>query len=145
MKHLGITGTREGMTDAQERSLIDILANQTETVWLHHGCCVGVDERAHWLAFELGIGSIGHMPLDPTYMMTVVDDGKQFIELREPRGYLRRNRDIVLESDEVIVIPKQNKEFIKGGTWYTYRFAKQCRKPIRVIWPNGIIERVTHG
>ena len=43
---IGLTGTREGMTEQQKRSLIQLLAEYRPTEF-HHGDCVGADAEAH--------------------------------------------------------------------------------------------------
>jgi hypothetical protein len=142
MKHVGITGTREGMTLEQKESLFDFFALGT-LLKLHHGCCVGVDEEAHWLAYGFDIPCVGHRPANPAFEMPVADGALGFEELREPKSYLARNRDIVEESEYLIVIPKESERKPKNsrgsGTWYTYWYACQLEKPRVVIWPNGLV------
>jgi predicted Rossmann fold nucleotide-binding protein DprA/Smf involved in DNA uptake len=139
-RHVGITGTRHGMTDAQRSTLIDLLSEGG--IWLHHGCCVGVDEQAHWIAFELGVGSIGHPPADRRLAMPLVEDGLQFIGLCPPKPYHDRNRDIVDACSLLIAVPEHDREQPKGGTWYTVRYARQVGREHIIIWPDGCPHRV---
>lgn len=140
-RHIGITGTRHGMTNAQKSSLCDLL--DEGRIWLHHGCCVGADEEAHWLAFELGISSVGHPPTDTRLQMAAGQgDGYSFIEMREPKPYHDRNRDIVDECALLIAIPEAETEQAKGGTWYTVRYARQVGREHVIIWPDGSRDRV---
>jgi hypothetical protein len=136
--HMGITGSREGMSGAQIQFLVDHLTSDEGPVFLHHGCCVGVDEEAHWLAFEMGFGSVGHPPADDRLMMPLVDDGLMFIELRPPKPYHDRNRDIVDESDFVLGFPKDDSG--KGGTWYTINYARSAGVPVTVCHRDGTVE-----
>ena len=134
-QHIGISGTRNGMSDPQRAWFVDALTIQPVTTWLHHGCCVGVDENAHWLAFELGIGSVGHPPTDTSLQMAMYDDSFQFIDLKEPKPYHDRNRDIVNETIELWAFPASRTQ--KGGTWYTINYAKQVGKPVIIVYPDG--------
>lgn len=128
------------MTDAQRATLVDILSESIG--WLHHGCCVGVDEQAHWLAFEMGTGSVGHPPVDQRLMMSMTDDGLQFIHLHDPKPYHDRNRDIVDACELLIAVPEHDREQPKGGTWYTVRYARQVEREHVIIWPDGRPHRV---
>ena len=139
MNHVGITGTREGMTPLQKKSLFDFFALGT-MMKLHHGCCVGVDEEAHWLAYGFDIPCVGHRPIVTTYEMPVCDGEGGFEELRKPKGYLARNRDIVDETEYLIVVPKEFDEQKRGGTWYTYRYARSVHKDVVLIWPDGKVK-----
>ncbi len=142
---IGITGSREGMTPQQQAAFIEMLADHPKPFrWLLHGCCVGVDEQAHWLAFELGISSIGYPPTDTRLMMEIDSQYPelQFQDLRMPKPYLDRNRDIVQDCDELWVFPKTLDTHIAGGTGYTYRYAKTARRliDVHIFWPNGDID-----
>lgn len=49
--HIGITGSRDGITQAQIESYVTELSNYDE-VKLHHGDCVGVDEGIHKILLD---------------------------------------------------------------------------------------------
>jgi len=137
MNRIGITGSRHGMTEAQAETFVGFLAG-SDGWWLHHGCCVGADERAHWLAFEMGIGSVGHPPKDDRLMMDITGE-QTFIELYPAKPYHIRNRDIVEQCDYILAFPADEVEQDKGGTWYTIRYARTCGRYGATIWPNGSI------
>jgi hypothetical protein len=60
---LGMTGTRKGMTDAQQRnSQAAHLAFRSEL--LSHGDCVGADDEAAAIAHGLGVRVVWHPPAD---------------------------------------------------------------------------------
>lgn len=137
MKHVGITGTREGPTPAQRDFLEEFFKLRVGTITLHHGCCVGVDEEAHSIAYRLGIPIVGYPPVKDDYKMVICPE--EFVELKREAPYLNRDRDIVDAVDYLVVVPKTPYIKLIGGTWYTYQYAKQAHfKKTRIIaWPNG--------
>ena len=60
-------------------------------------------------------------------------------ETRKPLSYFARNRNIVDETDVLIVVPYQDQEeFLKstnGGTLYTHNYAKKKGKEPLVFYP----------
>src|SRR5690349_20692433 len=106
---VGFTGTREGMTQAQRSAVQEILSTRTGIEKGHHGDCVGADADFHKLLVEQGIRVKGHPPIK--------DDFRAFCEFDEferPKNYYARNRDIVNESDIMIVTPKEDSVQPKG-------------------------------
>lgn len=130
--HVGFTGTRDGMTEAQKERLFEELP--MGSVRFHHGCCLGADEQAHWLAFLLDLEIVGHPPTNRSLMMSL-DQG--FYELRQPRPYLDRNQDIVTESAHLFAAPGTMQAELRSGTWSTVRYARKKNRPITIIWPDG--------
>jgi hypothetical protein len=57
-------------------------------------------------------------------------------EVREPRGYLQRDRQIVDETELLIVVPLQDEWQKKGGTWYTHDYAVKKGKTVKIFYPN---------
>jgi len=43
----GFTGTKNGMTDKQKKTLKKILETSGNNFIMHHGDCIGADEEAH--------------------------------------------------------------------------------------------------
>jgi hypothetical protein len=127
---VGITGTREGATEYQLTELRSTLS-ELNGAELHHGDCVGVDQQAASIARELGYKIICHPPKSNDLRAYFPAD-----EMREPAGYLTRDRSIVDNCDVLLVVPLQNEWQPKGGTWYTHDYAKKKAKPLSVIWPN---------
>jgi hypothetical protein len=133
---VGITATRDGLTQHQTMMLIDRLrALYEDSAELHHGCCVGGDAAAAKLAKGLGYRVVAHPPIKKALM----SQGSLHIsdEVREDKDYLDRNRDIVDESDILIALPRDYTENIRHGTWYTYRYAKNTSVPTIVIFPDA--------
>jgi hypothetical protein len=128
---IGFTGTREGMTPAQERALRDFLASRPGAV-LHHGDCIGADAQAHDVAVELGCVVVIHPPAVGTLRAF-----KPSSDVRKPRPYLDRNKDIVRETKLLIAMPAEFTEQHRSGTWSTVRYARRLGRPVRIILPDG--------
>jgi hypothetical protein len=126
---VGVTGTREGATEYQLNELRSVLAKLKGTEF-HHGDCAGVDEQAARIARELGYKIVCHPP-ESDYLRAYCPAD----EMREPAGYLKRDRAIVDACDVLLVVPLQEEWQPKGGTWYTHDYAVKTKKPYNVIWP----------
>jgi hypothetical protein len=126
---IGVTGTREGATEYQLNELRSVLQELKGTEF-HHGDCAGVDEQAAKIAKELGYKIVCHPPVSDYLRAYFPAD-----EMREPAGYLKRDRTIVDSVDVMLVVPLQMEWQPKGGTWYTHDYAKKKNKPYNVIWP----------
>lgn len=134
----GFTGTREGITSFQRGNLMQLLAAAVP-VELHHGDCKGADAEAHSMADGLLIPVIIHPP--------VKDDYRAFCwshDIREPKPYLDRDRDIVEETSYLIACPKQDTPR-SGGTWYTVDYAIRTGKPVYLLYPDGRVDRIPVG
>ena len=128
---VGVTGTRSGMNKRQQQEFTDFLT-ELGSGEFHHGDCVGVDVEAARIAEKLGWKTVCHPPIK--------DDLRAFHdsdEFREPKSYFARNRNIVDETDVLLVIPYQDSHQSHGGTWYTHDYAKKKDKPLHVIFPKN--------
>jgi len=128
---IGFTGTRQGMTPAQQRALRDLLAAHRGAV-LHHGDCIGADAQAHDIAVELGFSVVIHPPDDARQRAF-----KSAPHIRTPKPYLVRNKHIVRETELLIAAPAEFIEQHRSGTWSTVRFARRLGRPVRIILPDG--------
>jgi hypothetical protein len=132
---VGGTGTREGATRAQLDSFRETLVDLGITDY-HHGVCVGFDADSHRAAREVGgIWIIGHPPVRTDLMANLDLD-----EVRGPRPYLDRDRQIVLEADLLIACPRGREEELRSGTWATVRIARRLRRPHILIYPDGELD-----
>jgi hypothetical protein len=138
MKKIGITGTRNGMTEPQRGALVFILRfnwmKEGESFEFHHGLCVGVDCESHEMV-DVNFPSwtiVGHPPVKTEQMGNVACD-----VLRESKNHFARNRDIVDETEVLIVVPYQDEWQPRGGTWYTHDYAIKRGKPVVIVWPDG--------
>lgn len=152
--HIGFTGTRKGMTDAQQRT---VLAYMQKLRWpdpdravhltmtLHHGDCEGGDEQFHRIGSFNIIEPTGGAGVDKIVIHPPDDDTHRAFcktapwdEVRDPKPYLARDADIVLETGLLIAAPRSMKEQRRGsGTWATIRMARQLDRPIFIAWPDG--------
>ena len=127
---IGITGTRSGCNELQFREVKNFLSNFPKGTEFHHGDCVGVDVEVAQIAKDLGFYIVCHPPEK--------DDLRGFFpydETRKPLSYFARNRNIVDETDILMVVPVQNEWQPNGGTWYTYDYADKKKKSIGMFWP----------
>jgi hypothetical protein len=132
---IGFTGTREGLTNPQKRTLASLLsyyASENAERFVH-GACVGADGQACKIAKSHAYTTVARPSNIPNMQTAEVSD----INLH-PRSPLERNRDIVLNSDMLIACPREDKEVMRSGTWATIRFAvRKAKKHTVVILPNG--------
>ena len=131
---VSFTGTKNGMTDYQHTRLLEVLSElclEKGVEEFHHGVCVGADEEAHAVALCFKIPVILHPPIDQKSMAKCL----MAKEVREPKPYLVRNRDIVDEGDLLIAAPATKWEVLRSGTWATVRYARKKNKVIIFIWP----------
>jgi len=130
-KHVvAVSGTQEGATPAQLKALGVILRARARE--LRHGGCMGVDKQADVIAAGLGIPRTVHPGDTPAKQAPC--PGAVYLPIRPN---LDRNTDIVRAADEVIVVPKEDHEILRSGTWSTWRRAVKAGKPVTVILPSG--------
>lgn len=130
MTKIGVTGTRSGMDDEQILKVVEFLSKFPEGSELHHGDCVGVDVEVAEIAKKLGFKIVCHPPIKGDLRGYFESD-----EYRTPLSYFARNRNIVDETDILLVLPYQTSHQNHGGTWYTHDYAKKVNKEPIVIYP----------
>lgn len=131
-RHIGFTGTREGMSDFQKRTFETVMyaaVLQGDVVVLHHGDCKGADAEAHDIALKLGCGIIIHPPVKR--IMRAYCQGAN--EIMPPEDYLERDQCIVNSCIGMIAAPKSDKEELRSGTWYTIRYARKMNKRVILL------------
>lgn len=135
MKRKGFTGTQEGMTPKQKNVVRKLVKTSDE---VHHGVCIGADAEFHGIARRVGAEIIGHPPTNTSKQAKL----RGFANTRKPKQYLKRNADIVAETDELIATPKEYHNIPRGsGTWATIREAGRQGKPVTIIYPDGSVEK----
>jgi hypothetical protein len=128
---IGVTGTRSGMNETQFAAMQEYLSQFVPTdTELHHGDCVGVDVEVAILAQSLGMRVVCHPPEKDELRANHNSD-----EIRKPLGHFARNRNIVDETDQLMVVPYQDNHQPNGGTWYTHDYAKKKGKEPIVFFP----------
>lgn len=137
---IGFTGTHRGMTKEQKAAVFMWLGG----FWMshvpfefHHGMCVGADEQAADLAFNLRSKIVAHPGMNK--------DGR--VWLRSPfnhndlvlpqKHFLDRNHDIVDVCDTLIATPGEAVEQVRSGTWATIRYARKIGRKMYVVAPDG--------
>lgn len=144
MINIGFTGTRQGMTPEQLRTLLGILSGVGEILQGHHGDCDGADREFHTLVLALGGGVVIHPPDKDRFRAYC----QYAVEEHPPKDYVPRNHDIVDDSKWLIGCPKEMTEPTDrrgGGTWATVRYGagELAKKPpggarkVVVILPDG--------
>ena len=143
MKHLGITGTRKGMTERQKDMLAHLIAvcvpHQFYT--FHDGDCVGVDIEARRMAWDWTYKLIVH-PSTATTRAFLKLGGEEF---REPKPPLVRNKDIVDECDLLVACPGGDHEELRSGTWACIRYGRKVKRRTIIIWPGGELSIYPEG
>jgi hypothetical protein len=132
---LGFTGTRRGLTAAQEVTLRKLIEEWNPREF-HFGCCVGADAEAAQLVNDLTMAVLYGYPSNIPAMtadkaVDLCDD------LGEPKPPLDRNHDIVAACDMLLACPEGTQEERRSGTWHTVRGARKARKPVLIVWPDG--------
>jgi hypothetical protein len=129
---VGFTGTRKGMTKAQEEKVIATLKS-LQPGYFRFGMAVGADWEAYLLVREHvpGCAIIAH-PCNISNQQAKSITPDIMLPEDEP---LKRNREIVLKSDVLIVCPAEKNEMLRSGTWSTYRFAQKQGKKIILCNP----------
>ena len=131
--NIGITGTREGMTEYQAHKVYEFLESAKQLasdLEFHHGDCLGVDVEAAAIARALGYRIVCHPPLD-NHLRGYAD----YDVIYNPQGYLARDRMIVNSVDLLLVVPLHTEWQSRGGTWYTHDYAVKVTCPLHIIWP----------
>lgn len=136
MSNVGFTGTRVGMTPAQQTGLQRLFQTLTMASF-HHGDCVGADAEAHALVatHTPSVVLVLHPPLHKAQRAFCASS-----VAREPQEYLKRNQAIVNETDFLIAAPAEMQEQMRSGTWATIRYARKHHKTIYIIYPDGSIQ-----
>jgi len=130
--HLGITGTRQGLTEAQ----FDVVKNfiiESDIEVLHQGDCMGVDYQITQMFQDIvpEVWVVSHPPFKPHTRAF-----GEYDESRAEKGYIERDKDIVDESDYLWACP-HSAEIVRSGTWTTVRYARKKGIPITIIMPDG--------
>ena len=132
---VGFTGTKLGMTKAQQASLSNEL-DRFRGGEFSHGDCIGADAEAHEIARRLGYPIFIYPPSDPSRRAFAADLGFNGA-IMPAQPYMVRNRAIVDASDVVIAAPNTMQEVVRSGTWSTVRYARKRGREIVLVFPDG--------
>lgn len=136
---IGFTGTRKGMTGAQENRLAEMLLTFVNVTGFRHGVCVGADANA--VRIVIGLNLYSSVVAYPSNIpsMTDIDALDASDVVHDPEPPLQRNKSIVNASNVLIATPGTMEEELRSGTWATVRYARKLGTPVRIIWPNGTL------
>lgn len=130
---LGFTGTRDGMTDAQQLMIWECL-KRWRPIELRIGDCRGADDQVFTLAVHEGIRTVAHPPINEEFRAFCAAD-----LVLPPQHYLQRDRDLVDASGVLLAAPASPVDVGWSGTWYTIRYARKRRRSVVVVGPDGRI------
>jgi len=142
----GFTGTSEEVRTEQQKTLEKIIKKiaRKKEVEYHNGMCINSDE----ICFDLVARYIPHADIvmhPPINKSKVFDlEDKTYVNrviFRKDLDYLKRNMQIVAESNFLVATPKSVAEELRSGSWSTIRYARIARIPIIIVWPNGSIRK----
>lgn len=131
--HLGITGTRKGMSEKQFDLVKEFVKENSGVTVFHHGDCIGVDVQTAMLVenYLPKVWIVSH----PSKSTTTRAHGPADETMR-PKDYLIRDQDNVDASDYLWAAPDGG-ERVRSGTWATVRMARKKGIPITIIMPDG--------
>lgn len=142
---LGFSGTRMGMTAAQEYVVADFIrARAGQISEVHHGCCVGADAEFHALIRRhTSAKIIGHPPISEyqLHIKSLVDytSMADCDQLYQPADYLVRDDSILAVSEYMLFTPRTREPQQRGsGTWYCIRHWGE--EPRTIVYPTGSVE-----
>lgn len=143
---IGFTGTRDGMTPAQQRALEGLLVQLRGRygwdIQAAHGDCIGADAELHDTVYKLALNSTTvhvYPPTDEKLRAYCQPLGAGV--LHEPNIYHVRNQLIVNWCDALVAAPNHPQEQRRGGTWYTMRYARSRGKRVVFVMPDGSVMR----
>jgi hypothetical protein len=143
---VGFTGTQTGTTFLQGKTIMGIICYLIDYHSLsefHHGDCVGADTEIHCMVDGLNAAFPHSLNLPKVHLIGHPPDShkkrgnNKFYATRPAAPYLKRNHNIVDETDLLIACPKGHKEELRSGTWATIRYALKKKKPVIIILPSG--------
>lgn len=140
MIHIGFTGTQNGMTPIQCQHVYHIILSTMGDFIAHHGDCTGADAQFDSIVKCFGRcrGIVYHIPdNDSKRAFCMKNVPPHLSDVRQPKPYLERNKDIVNECLFLIATPKEEAMQVRSGTWSTYRYAAEQKKPRHLVLPNG--------
>jgi len=127
------------MTVKQKRVFAKTIDELLPIEEFHHGDYIGADCDAHVIInTKFDIPIFIHPPNNNSLRAYC----KQAKKLFKKKPYLESNKDIVDACDLLIACPKEHNIAIGDGTWFTVEYAKNNKKLIYLIYPNGKREEI---
>ncbi len=133
---IGFTGTKLGMTRAQQDSVYKLLKKfYPYFTEFHHGDCLGADIEAASLAHTLEYVIVCHPPIETKTRGWFPKN----TTINPEFDYIIRDQHIVDESRILIGTPHTPYEIVRSGTWTTIRYARKLGREIYIVYPGGNI------
>jgi hypothetical protein len=133
---IGLAGTRFGGNSLQLLGLEELWAFLRPHE-LHHGDCDGVDAEGHDLMRRLdpSVTIHAHPPTNELWRAFRTADVTW-----KPLPYLDRTLVIVQSVNVMCVVPAEEDERLRSGTWAAVRYAMHAAVPLYVLLPSGRVE-----
>ena len=135
MTTVSFTGTRRGLTRAQERELRVVLGELRPHIF-RHGDCVGADAEAHRIV-SAQTDFRSEIVIHPANVLGL-RAYKPGHRIHDPLPPLDRNKVMAASCDVLVACP-EGREKLRSGTWATVRAARKVkpRPTTLIITPNG--------
>lgn len=141
VKSIGVSGTREGMSDEQAHAFFNALIEEIRLMppgegEVHHGACEGTDAFTHFhMQFQQVMTHV-HPPTDKKF--SAFDHLMRHNRRvdHEAKPYPARNQDIVDASQKLIAAPRypeKDERSRRSGTWQAVRMAAKAGKPVTIV------------
>lgn len=132
---VGFTGTRDGMTKEQKATVKQILEELGPTE-AYHGGCVGADIDFD----EMFIGRPVVVYVYPCQLVNM--QGKwSHLDIVWPEMHPLLRNELIVDLSELMIATPKREEVLRSGTWAAIRYARKVRKPLIIVWPNGMIAK----
>lgn len=134
---LGITGSRDPGFWLRRQFLIALRMLAPSEI--HHGDCVGIDEFADMIAWDVEAKRVIHPPTNTKLraFCTIERGLREHDSILPQEDYLARNRAIVDQTDLILACPKQPSYEKGSGTWYTISYALRSGKNVWLVTKDG--------
>lgn len=142
MWNMAFTGTQNGMTSFQLDGISSLMFSviKKHKLIVRHGLCIGADTQFHNIVKSHNGYVIGHpCTIEAKQSLLECD------EMMPVKLPLDRNKDMVSESNWVLAAPATQREMVRSGTWATIREARRLKKPLTIIFPDGLIQSENGG
>ena len=135
--YIGFTGNRYGLSVEQKTLIVEIFDNYNDKdIVVLHGDCIGSDADFNDICIKYK--KIYPMKNFKIHIYPPTNDKlRAFCAgdfIANPKQYLERNKNIVLNSNVLIGCPiDKNKPILRSGTWSTIRLAKKHNKQLLLL------------
>ena len=150
--HLGIAGSRNmAHSGPQYEVFTRAIVNLASQPWLvkegkfclHHGCCIGADEIAHYQGRIIKAVIHGHPGTLANGSYPYRMECSDYDVLHKEKLYKDRNQDIVNMGTGALLAapayPEDDRRSKRSGTWQTIRMARKNRRRIIIVYADGHI------